>query len=330
MSAKPRFLFVLLSVIVISIPLWRPDSLLGDAFVSPLPTPALPTPTPVPVPECHALAVAHVARTHGIPQDRLLAGSCVSERDGRWACDGKEEWFEFPLVQQRACAVRVWTKDGDDSYTVAVDEQGRIVDLADLRARERAAGIAQCGKLDPALCARWSALADDKEIEVALWLTSPDTQAIFDAVAARYPVSLQPVPGAAFDIGHPDYRQALSEVEKLAGEAYLEKATPILSLLKTMGAQDVGAITTAPIVFAGLSKRAISILGARDDVNTIYLSEGHFENLVNSGRHHPRVAVLGRGEHREGDCFAVLAVTFAPKLKDAPSAHRNRQPATGT
>jgi hypothetical protein len=91
MNAKQRFLCLSLLAIVASVLFWRADSVFpSGASSSPLPTPPLPSPTPVPMPKCHALAIAHVAREHSIPQDQLLAGRCFLNADKRWVCDDRE------------------------------------------------------------------------------------------------------------------------------------------------------------------------------------------------------------------------------------------------
>ncbi|MFP4393958.1 MAG: S8 family peptidase, partial [Anaerolineales bacterium] len=285
MNVRNKLLHIgvlIVSTVVLFQGLWLPSTT-GLAFDSPLLTPRPgPTPTAVPVPRCHALAMAHVARERGIPMEKLIAGSYVSNENGEWTSGGKEEWFEFPLIQRRACFVKVSVKDSDTVYGVALDEKGQVVDLEALRALEREAGRAKCGKFDPALCARMPALADDELVEVAIWLTDIDAEAIYDAVAVNYPASLQPEKGLSFDTGHPSYEKAFREAEERMIRAYKEREEPVLAFLESKAFKASYASTTAPIVFAELAKDTISALAAREDVVGIYLLEGHFKDAMHS------------------------------------------------
>jgi len=256
----------------------------SQAFDSPLPTPpfTLPAPTAVPIPRCHALAMAYVAREHDIPIEKLMAGSYVSNENGKWTGDGKEEWFEFPLIKQRACFVKVSVKGSDAVYGVALDEQGQVVDLDKLQALEREAGRAKCGKFDPTLCARLPMLALDEQVEVAIWLKDIDKGTIYDAVAANYPASLQPAKGLPFDTGHPDYQRAFQEVERLTVLAYREQVKPVLTFLEAQGFKAQYASSRAPIVFGKLPRSAIVALANRDDTVGIYLLGGELHDTLNS------------------------------------------------
>jgi hypothetical protein len=256
----------------------------GQAFDSPLLTPTVvPAPTVVPVPPCHAQAMAFVAREHDIPIERLIAGSHVSNQDGQWTSDGQEEWIELPFIQRRICYVKVHVKDGDEVYGVALDEQGQVVDLEKLRTLERQTSHARCGKLDPTLCEQLPALAQDEQVEVAIWLTDIDVGAIYDAVAASYPPSLQPQKGLPFDIDHPDYEKAFWQVQDLLPGAYREKEEPVVAFLEAAGFKSAYTSRSAPIVFAELPRNVLATLVDREEVAG---------NKGYTGSHDVRVAVV--------------------------------------
>lgn len=282
MNVKGKFLYLAgLIVLTIIFLQGHRSPTASQAFDSPLPTP-YPGPTPTAVPRCHALAIAYVARERSISKEALIAGSYVSNENGKWTSDGKEEWFEFPLIGRRACFVKVNVKDSDTVYSVALDEQGQIVDLEELRALEREAGHSECGKFDPALCARIPTLTSNEQVEVAIWLEDIDVAAIYDAVAADYPASLQPGKGLPFDVNHPDYEKAFREVEDRMSGANKEREEPVVAFLATEGFKASYASTTAPVVFAELTGEALDALAAREDVVGIYLLDGEFEDAMNS------------------------------------------------
>jgi hypothetical protein len=258
MNVKNRFLYlaVLIGLAAVLFQSHRFPSA-GQAFDSPLPTPPF-VPMPIAVPRCHALAMAYVAREHDIPIEKLIAGSYIPNENGEWASDSKEEWFEFPHIQQSACFVKISVKDSDMVYGVALDEKGQIVDLEELRALEWEISRAKCGKFDPALCTRLPTLSDDEQVEIAIWLMDIDVGAIYDAVAADYPTSLQPEKGLPFDIGHPDYERAFREVEDRMSKAYREREEPVMAFLEAKGFKASYASTTTPVVFAELPKDVIS------------------------------------------------------------------------
>lgn len=282
MNTRNRFLHLAILIVLVIVLLqshWLP--LTSQAFDSPLPTPH-PEPAPTAVPRCHALAIAYVARERSIAEDALIAGSYISNENGKWITDSKEEWFEFPLIGRRACFVKVNVKDSDMVYSVALDEQGQIVDLEELRTLEREAEHSECGKFAPALCARIPMLAGNEQVEVAIWLENIDVKAIYDAVAADYPASLQLEKGLLFDVNHPDYEKAFREVEDRMSRVYQESEAPVVAFLEAKGFKASYASTTAPIVFAELHGDIISALANRDDVVGIYLLEGQLEDRMDS------------------------------------------------
>ncbi|MBN1890570.1 MAG: S8 family serine peptidase, partial [Thermoflexales bacterium] len=291
MDSKMRFPCQLLRLIAGGILIVLATLVLGSrppaasrAFDSPLPTWAFtpPAPTATPVPRCHALAIAHLAREYDIPPEKLIAGTHISNENGRWASDGKVEWFEFPSIKQKVCYVKVIVKGSDALYGVALDEGGRVVDLEKLQALEREASRAICGKLDAALCARLPAMAKDEQVEVAIWLKDIDRGAIYDAVAARYPASLQPAKGQPFDADHPDYQRAFQEAEQLAVQAYGERTKPARAFLEAQGFKAHYASSRAPIVFVKLPKPAILALARREDTVGIYLLGGELRDALDS------------------------------------------------
>ncbi|MBN1890569.1 MAG: protease complex subunit PrcB family protein [Thermoflexales bacterium] len=235
------------------------------------------TPTPTPSP-CYVLAIAHVAREHNIPPEKLIAGIHISNENGKWISDNRVDWFEFPSIKQKVCYVKVSVTDSDALYGVALDEQGRVVDLEKLRALEREANRAMCGKLDAALCAHLPTMAKDEQVEVAIWLKDIDWGAIYDAVAARYPASLQPAKGLPFDADHPDCQQAFQEAEQLAVQAYGERTKPVQAFLEAQGVRYHYASSRSPVVFAEVSSSVIAALANREDTAGIYLLGGELRD----------------------------------------------------
>lgn len=242
----------------------------------PSPFPTLPSPelTVIPISECQLRAIAYLAGEYSLPPDSLITGSYGSTDTGEWVSDGKEEWFDFPLTQKRACFVKVSVTDSDMVYGVALDEQGQVVDLEELRVLESQARIARCGKFETDLCERFAILTDEDRVTVAIWLTEIDKGAIYDAVATNYPPELQIGEGLPFDVGHPDYERALQDAEVLMADAYREIEQLILEFLEADGITAMYASSSAPVVFAELKKSTISTLAERSDVTIIDLLEG--------------------------------------------------------
>jgi hypothetical protein len=244
----------------------------SEVFDSPVSTPVAPTPTIAPISQCRVQAMDFVARTYGIPKEELATGDYFELTvDGKWIGNGKEIWIDLPHLHRRICSTQVSAKGLVSPYHIAIDEQGRVVDRKQLEVLEKKAASADCGKFDPALCARLSTLADNDQVNVAIWLTPIDAGVIYDAVAAHYPASLQPHKGLPYDRSHPDFERAFQEVMQLMRQAYQEKEQPILNFLQAQGYSTQYSSTLAPIVFAKLPKSVIAYLASRDEVVGIYL-----------------------------------------------------------
>jgi hypothetical protein len=228
--------------------------------------------------------MAFVNQQHGIPLDRLITGSFISSANGVWVSDNKVSWVDLPLTGQRVCVAKVFVKDEAVEYSVAISEDGEVVDLEELRGLEREAQKTQCGdgKFTPLLCSRIPEIADGDELEVAIWITGLDEGAIYDQVAENYPPSLQPERAQPFDNNHPDYEKALQDLDILLEQAYREYEAPLLNYLEAKGYPARGASTVPPIIFVRLPKHVIIELVSRDDVGTIYLLEGEIHDLLNS------------------------------------------------
>jgi hypothetical protein len=133
---------------------------------APLPSlvPLLPTPTPGLSPIAQR-ALAHVVRLYGPSAEDLVLEA--------------EELVTLPLTEREYWWVLFMDPVAVETYRVAVDGAGELVDATALEQQERDAYRARYGKLDPAL---YDLLQEDGEddatIRVAIWLNDIDQQAI--------------------------------------------------------------------------------------------------------------------------------------------------------
>lgn len=278
-----RVYVVLFGVLVLVMAIFiLPRQFLSADIVStsPLHTPQIPTKSSstASMSVCHQRAIAHVARTYDLREEMLVVGDYIEFVDGEWLGDGKEIWMDFPYLQRRVCSVAVTVKDSGETYKLAIDEQGVIVDVEELQKLEGQLAEKRCGKQDTVLCARLPELLPDETIEVAIWLRDIDRDAIYDAVAAQYSGSLQKGKGVMFDANDPAYEQALREAELRIAEAYESYSKPILSFLASEGFEASYTSKTTPVVFVQLTADMLSKLVEREDVVRIYLLEGELRD----------------------------------------------------
>jgi hypothetical protein len=127
-----------------------------------------------------------------------------------------------------------------------------------------------CTKFDLALCDRMTTLRQDEQVDVAIWLRDIDYNLAYDIIAAPYP-TIQPRRHQPFDPTHPDYEQAMAELETLLGHGYRQRAKALLFLLNQLGIDNAEVSPWAPVVTATLSPEALLALTGADEVLNVHL-----------------------------------------------------------
>ncbi len=128
------------------------------------------------------VALRYVAQTYGVNQaDLQVVGQGVTR---------------YPLTGQTIWRGEIYDRRTHQPYAVCVDAQGRVVDLAQVQAQERAAHTARYGKLEPALHELLQTKADSDIMRVLVWLAPVDHAAIQAELTRQFP-------DAGFVQGHP-------------------------------------------------------------------------------------------------------------------------------
>jgi hypothetical protein len=105
---------------------------------------------------------------------------------------------------------------------------------------------------------------------VAIWLRDIDYNLAYDIIAAPYP-TIQSRRHQPFDPTHPEFANAMVELETLLGYGYRQRAKALLFLLNQLGIDNAEVSPWAPVVTATLSPEALLALTGADEVLNVHL-----------------------------------------------------------
>jgi hypothetical protein len=160
----------------------------------------------------------------------------------------------FALLGARAATFKVADRDGG-IHGVALDADGRELEVEELAAAERDAHLERYGHLDPALVDR-VATGKDRELPVLIWLEEPE----------RRPWR----PDAGADLSTEEVDEALARIDALRARQVAEAAAPVLGQLERLGVKATPS-THAPVVAAVVPVEQLREVGALRGVDTVYL-----------------------------------------------------------
>lgn len=239
---------------------------------TPGPQPTLipsPTPTPTPPPETR-IALDYIATREGIPVERLFP---VNQHHREYGALGKTFWY-----------VKALDRESHHIYTAMVDLSDQSpVELEDIERAQREALEAKYGKLEPQLYELLQTKGPDDEVNVAVWFTPIDLQALVAQLSATYPqVPLEALERPWHDVKDQALAdQIRADYLQLMEEAHLAKQDALAQSLRALGYQ-VKLHRGIPSLVARLPKRVILEIAQRDDVTRLYLIEGQLVPLLDS------------------------------------------------
>lgn len=160
----------------------------------------------------------------------------------------------FALLEARATTFKVADREGD-LHGVALDPDGRELEIEELAKAERAAHLERYGRLDPALVDRIAA-GKDGELAVLIWLEEPE----------RSPWR----PDADAGLSPEEVDEALARIDELRARQVAELSAPVLRQLEELGVKATPA-SHAPVVSAVVPVELLREVGALRGVDTVYL-----------------------------------------------------------
>jgi len=270
---------------------------------TPGPQPTLipsPTPTPTPPPETR-IALDYIATREGIPVERLFP---VNQHQREYGALGKTFWY-----------VKALDRESHHIYTAMVDLSDQSpVELEDIERAQREALEVKYGKLEPQLYELLQTKAPDDEVNVAVWFTPIDLQALLADLNARYPqVSLEALERPWHDVKDQALADRIrADYLQLMEEAHLAKQDALAQSLRARG-YEVKLHRGVPSLVARLPKRVILEIAQRDDVTRLYLIEGELVPLLDSAVPTARGNVVWRrGIEGAGQRVAILETDTVP------------------
>jgi hypothetical protein len=187
----------------------------------------------------------------------LSAGVFQTGPDGEWPVGNAARLPDYPL-RFEGCLTQVYHPDSQRIYQVAFDRNGLLIDLTELPAPS-----APCTRFDPALCRRLTGMAPEARIKVAIWLTAIDYGLLYDFISARHRSTVDPT------MTDPD--SIAEEVEFLIGQAYQQRAAPVLLFLQGQGVSEAQVNTWAPVITVTAPKATLLALARWQDVVSMEL-----------------------------------------------------------
>jgi hypothetical protein len=270
---------------------------------TPGPQPTLipsPTPTPTPPPETR-IALDYIATREGIPVERLFP---VNQHQREYGALGKTFWY-----------VKALDRESHHIYTAMVDLSDQSpVELEDIERAQREALEAKYGKQEPQLYELLQTKAPHDEVNVAVWFTPIDLQALLAELSARYPqVSLEALERPWHDVKDQALADRIrADYLQLMEEAHLAKQDALAQSLRVR-AYEVKLHRGIPSLVARLPKRVILEIMQRDDVTRLYLIEGELVPLLDSAIPTARGNVVWRrGVEGAGQRVAILEPDTLP------------------
>jgi len=177
---------------------------------------------------------------------------------------------DFPLTGRRVTSGKVLA--GEEVLSVSFDEEGREVDLPQLKAEEARAGAAAYGKLEPKLHRKVSALGRGERVKVAFWM------------------------GHAEDPGAEELRDGRTDLTEGEVEELIERRAEqvrasagraterIAAALSRAGAAVEKRGELSPIVYASLPAGLLARFAERADVQRVYDADNRNEDYMDVAR----------------------------------------------
>jgi len=163
--------------------------------------------------------------------------------------------MDFPLTGVALEVTKVLDSTTGQAYQVAVDGDGKGVDLAVVAAEEARAGLAIYGKLNPRLYGKLAQMKENDQIRVSIWLNAPDSPL------------WRPQPDAAMTAEAA--RAALASHRDRTAQYMAPKRQGVIEALARMGVPATVPMY-GPAVFASLTPGQIRMISKHPDVSTIY------------------------------------------------------------
>ncbi|MCL6449838.1 MAG: S8 family serine peptidase [Acetobacteraceae bacterium] len=276
--------------------------------------------TPPPAPPPVALVLDAAIRRYGV------AGSDLRFAGGAWAT--------FPYLQKSLWHAKVVHRTDGRVLTVALTPSGKPIEYDLVAAQEQTLRNLALDRLDPDLRLVTRALAPDRRVRVAIWLSNPDTQSATAPVLARYlDLSLAPGRRPLPDCSLVRYRAFYQDCLKAKEAAYLANAAPLVDWLACQGQRVTYVCRSAPLVFAEVAVGLLGRLAMRPEVAAVYPSRQYRPELntaspalkpdwtwsLGLSGEGVAVAVIDAERIDWADPFLAKGLTFSPA--GAPGAH---------
>lgn len=222
---------------------------------------------------------------------------------------------EYGALNKAFWYVKALDEESRHFYTAMVDlSDQRPVELAKVEQAQRAALEAKYGKLEPQLYDLLQTKGPDDEVNIAVWFTPIDRQAILVELRARYPqVSLLVPERPWHDVKDEVLAERIrADYQQLMEQAHLAKQETLAQALRGRGYQ-VRLHRGVPSLVARLPKHVILESAQRADVAQLYLIEGKLEPLLDSAIPTARGnTVWNRGLQGTGQRIAIVEPDTLP------------------
>ncbi len=284
----------------ISPPYPPPDVITGPVPTQGLTPVPLPSPTQAPASETQ-IALDYIAARERIPVEHLFP---VNEHRREYGLLGRAFWY-----------VKAMDLESHQLFTAMVDLSSQEpVELEEIELAENQAQETKYGKLEPQLYEALQKKDQEDLVDVAIWFTPVDFQALLAELQAKHPgISLNNIEKPWQGITNQELAsQVMSDFFQLMGDAHLAKQADLALQLRD---QRYGVETQIgiPSLVAKLPKRVILEVAQRTDVVRIFLLGGELSPLLDSAIPTDRGnTVWQRANQGSGKRIAIIDIGTVP------------------
>jgi len=189
-----------------------------------------------------SVPVQRVAEREGVPAEDLQLVNATTT--------------EFRLLGKTVSAFKFLDKRTGHIYGLALDKEGREVDVEQMQAEERAAYAARYGRLDPALAERLALAPADESIEVFIWLKEP-------------PYEGPPRPDPKRPMSQTEIEAFLKQVDGQRAARVEKVVAPVADRLRSLGRQVI-TFRHSPLLYVRLKPVEIRQVAEWPEVDRIY------------------------------------------------------------
>jgi Subtilase family len=178
----------------------------------------------------------------------------------------------FPLTGRQVTAGKVLRAGSDEVLSVSFDEEGREVELPQLKAEEARAHAAAFGKLEPKLHKKVSSLRAGDRVKVAFWMNhaaDPDAEELRDGRT---------------DLSEGEVESLLAARAEQVRAASARVTERLATALGRAGAAVEKRGDLSPVVYASVPAGLLSRFAERGDVERVYDADNRNEDYMDVAR----------------------------------------------